>query len=478
MRPLRLHRLLGPLCVTPFLLVGCALGPPPLPDAPAMATTAGAPAASAPANDAASAWPDSNWWAHYGDATLDALIANSLAGAPGIASAEARFGSARENVRVAGAAVGVRIDADASYQHLRLSDNGLLPPDFLGFTQYRQGDIGVRGQFDFDFWGRRAAAVASAEDAALASAAEAQVARLALASAIAEAYFGWQADSARIALIDQRLAALEERAQIVRLREGAGIERGDDTQQALQEEAATRELRAQLAGSRDLRRVQIAALLGTSADALPPFELRPLPVVQAQWPSSVGLDLIARRPDIAASRWRVEAARRDLDYVRTEYYPDVTINALAGLSSIQLGTLFQGDSGVPAIGVAIHLPLYDGGMRDARHGAAAAQLFSAIAQYNEAVVGAAREVSVSATTLTQADEQRAQRDRLLAAAEQSLDLARSRAQAGMTDARPELAARLALLRERDARIQIDHGALLADIQLQEALGGGYNTEQK
>jgi outer membrane protein, multidrug efflux system len=454
------------------LLAGCALGPPPLPEQGALSATA---PLSTPVADAgqAPAFPDVGWWRGYGDATLDELIARALGGAPGLASAEARFGAAQENVRVAGASVGVKIDGEASYQRLRLSETGLLPPEFLGFTQYGQADVGIRARFDLDWWGRRKALIDSANDHALAARAESQSAALALASGIAESWFGWQADAARIALLDQRLETLAGSEHIARRRESAGLDRGDGTESYVREQATVRELRAQLEGSQQLHRVQIAALLGVAPDALPPFESHPLPVVEPHWPANAGLDLIARRPDIAASRWRVEAARRDLDVVRTEYYPNLSINALVGLSSIEPETLFKGASGVPSLGIALHLPFYDG-LRDARHNVAAAQLTSAIARYNETVVDAAREVSLSAASLTQSGAQRRQREQVLAAASESLRMANVRAQTGLTDLRPELDARLALLREKDLKILLDQAALIADIQLQEALGGGYS----
>jgi outer membrane protein, multidrug efflux system len=454
------------------LFAGCAMGPPPLPEPDALATAAPV-SPTAPDAGQATAFPAIKWWRSYGDATLDELIGRALGGAPGLASAEARFGTAQENVRVAGASVGMKIDGEASYQRLRLSENGLLPPAFLGFTQYGQADIGVRARFDIDWWGRRKALIESARDNAFAARAESQAAALALASGIAESWFGWQADAARIGLLEQRLEVLAGSEHIARRRESAGLDRGEGTEANLREQATVRELRAQLEGSQQLHRVQIAALLGVAPDALPPFGSRPLPQVEPHWPANAGLDLIARRPDIAASRWRVEAARRDLDVVRTEYYPNLSINALVGLSSIEPGTLFKGSAGVPSLGIALHLPFYDG-LRDARHDVAAAQLSTAIARYNETVVDAAREVSLSAASLTQSGAQRRQREQVLATASESLRMAGVRAQAGLTDLRPELDARLVLLREQDLKILLDQAALVADVQLQEALGGGYS----
>lgn len=456
--------------VASALLAGCSLGPPPLPETPALATVAlpAAPAGSAPA----AGWPGPQWWTDYGDSALDALVAQALRGAPGIDSAAARFGTARENVRVAGATAGLRVDAQAAYERLRLSDNGLLPTELLGFSQYGEANLGVRAQYDLDWWGRKRALLASAQDQALASAAEARLASLALAAAIAEAYFGWQADTARIALLDESLQALAGLQHIASRRESAGMDRGDAIERARQEEARTREQRALLEGSRRLRTVQLAALLGVAVDALPQWPPRALPTVTARWPDAAGLDLIARRPDVQAERHRVEAARRDLDVVRTEYYPDLSLSALAGLSSIELGRLFQAGSAVPSLGAALHLPLFDG-LRDARHGVAAAQLNAAVARYNESVVDAAREVAGAAAALLQSATQRAQRERVLAASGESLRMASARARTGLTDRRPELEAQVTHLRELDARVQLDLAAVLADIQLQEALGGGY-----
>lgn len=454
------------------LLAGCALGPPPLPEATALSD------APLPGQlggiEVVAEWPGPQWWKDYADDTLDALIAQGLRDAPGMESAAARFGTARENVRVAGAAAGLAVDAQATYERLRLSDNGLLPTDLLGFSQYGQADVGIRARYDFDWWGRKRALLASARSQALASAAEAQLASLTLAAAIAESYFGWQADSARLALLDERLALLERLQHIAARREAAGLDRGDSGERVRQEVAGVSELRAQLEGSRRLRRVQLAALLGTNVDALPGLAPRELPAVAARWPDTARLDLVARRPDIVAQRHRVEAARRDLDVVRAEYYPDLSLHALAGLSSIELGRLFQAGSAVPSAGVALHLPLYNG-LRDARHGVAAAQLNAAIALYNETVAEAAREVAASAAALLQADSQRQQRERLLEASGESLRMASSRARAGLTDERPELEARLAHLREQDAGVLLQLAALVADIQLQESLGGGYQS---
>ncbi len=91
-------------------------------------------------------WPAADWWKRYQDPTLDRLIELALNTSPTLATAHARYDSARQSVRIAGAASGVRVDADADIDRQRLSDNGLFPPKLLGFNWYNLSDLGSAGE--------------------------------------------------------------------------------------------------------------------------------------------------------------------------------------------------------------------------------------------------------------------------------------------------------------------------------------------
>ncbi|HYP78649.1 MAG TPA: hypothetical protein VEQ17_00055, partial [Steroidobacteraceae bacterium] len=78
----------------------------------------------------AAPWPTEQWWIRYDDPLLSRLIQTATTGAPQIELATARIESAREQVRLAGASQGLTVDVKGSWQRLRLSDNGLLPPEF------------------------------------------------------------------------------------------------------------------------------------------------------------------------------------------------------------------------------------------------------------------------------------------------------------------------------------------------------------
>jgi len=208
---------------------------------------------------------------------------------------------------------------------------------------------------------------------------------------------------------------------------------------------------------------------------LPAFEVKPLPAVGADLPKDARLDLLSRRPDIAASRWRVESAQKNLDAARAQFYPDVSVNVLAGLQSMDIQRLIEYDSRVPLIGAAVHLPLFDSGRLKARYGANQALVDSAVAGYRETVVNAARDVATEALTRTQLAAQRAQRLIQVDAARQHRASAAARVRQGVIDARVELQATESWIDQRDALMQLDAAAMSADIGLQRALGGGYGS---
>jgi multidrug efflux system outer membrane protein len=456
-----------------LLATGCVSAPP---SARKPVLRIDAPVALTPsAAGRGATWPTVDWWRTYGDPTLDALIDAAFKGSPDIAAADARFAAARHAVSLTRAALGLQAQASGDISRQRLSDNGLISPNALGFNWYNEADLGLQASYSFDWWGKQKAQIEAALDEARATEAEKAAAKLLLASAIAETYFGWQTDQQRLVYARERLAAMERLARVMTLRVEAQLDNADTLRMTQYALAAARENILSMEGSANLRRVSLAALVGSRNEGLPELVVRPLPTAAQGLPADLTLDLVSRRPDIVASRWRVDAASQGLAVARASWYPDVSLRALVGLSSIDLGKLLQINSSNPSIGAAIHLPLFDGGVRKARHGLRGAQLDAAIAAYDEAVIGAVREVSAAATLSATLAAQQVERHSQLTEQEALLGNARSRVTAGTGDIRPQLLAALQVNTTEDGLAQIKLAALSADIGLRRALGGGYHA---
>lgn len=450
-------------CVTP----PPKLAPPALPQSVPLAATG-----------QGTVWPAREWWRDFHDDTLDALIARALANGPDLAVAAARFDEARAGVKAAQAEGGLStgLAADASRQ--RLSDYGLIPPKFLGYHWYNQFDLGLEASYQFDWWGRNRASVAASTGDAIAAAADRDAAALTLATSTAELYFGWQSDATRLQLAAQELAAAEQRLQIVTARVNANVDRDDARQQVELEVFDARDHRNELDTSAQLRLIALAALLGCSPAELPALTNHALPDLHTELPATASLDLIARRPDIVASRARVEAAASRVEVARDDFFPDISLSALAGVSSQDLGKLIESASRVPMVKAAFHVPLFASGTLHAQYSYSEASLAQYTAAYRSTVYTAAREVNTQLAVRQRALEQEQLRAGQLLAADALRNAAARRDAQGIEDARDELGATQHWLSLNEAQTQTRTDAIDADLGLIRALGGGYRMEDQ
>lgn len=441
---------------------------------------------------ASAGWPASDWWRVYNDPQLDQLIALAMKQSPDLAQAHARVQTAEQSVRVAAAQAGLSINGNAQFTRQRMSDYGLFPPSLLGFNWYNQADLSVQLQYDFDWWGKKRSSIESALDQAHAAEAQRSAAALTLQNAIADTYFAWLADENRLQLTQQAIAVQQRLLHIAQLRVQQGVDLSDTMQQARAQLASTQQTQATLEGSIALRKVVLAALANVSPAELPPLQPHALPDVESGLPDNARLDLIARRPDIAASRWQVEAALKQTDVARADYFPDISISAMAGLSSTDqgaprisgfssgtkgdLGNLFSTGARVFGITPAVHLPIFEGGRLKANYGASRAQLDATIAEYNVTVTNAARDVATQAVTAQQIAARRIKQGAQVKANEALLATAQARAAHGTKDARESLNAQAQLLQQRDQAVSLRAQALSTDLALIKALGGGYRSD--
>lgn len=179
-----------------LILAGCAAAPARL-DPPTLRDDAPLAGLQAPVR---ANWPATQWWQHYGDRQLDALMDRAMQQSPDLALAQSRVSNAEQSAKLAAAQLGLSVNGSAQISRQRMSDHGLIPSQFLGFNWYNQADLGVQLQYDFDWWGKKRSTMESALDQARAAQAQRSAAALAIQYIVADTYFGWQADQARLQL--------------------------------------------------------------------------------------------------------------------------------------------------------------------------------------------------------------------------------------------------------------------------------------
>lgn len=463
------HRLI----VLPLLLVSACVG---LPDAGVRPVMRAAETISADQSlpKAVGEWPAEDWWQGLADAQLAALVNEGLSHSPDVAAAEARLRRAAGMAQTAGAPLLPSIEVQGAASEDRLSYNNGFPKAFLPQGWNDNGKLAASLQWDLDLWGRNRAGLAAARSEQRAAAIDARQARLMLAAAIALSY----ADLARLFEdVDTRKAALVLRQSSERLvaqRVAVGVDMRGSLRLA---EAQTATARADLSATEEallLRRHQLAALLGAGPD-------RGLAIARPQWtapaardlPAGLATDLIARRPDIAMARERVEAAAARIKMARADFYPSIRLSALMGVQSLGLEQLFKSDSFMGSLGPAISLPLFHGGALQGRYRGAAAIYDEAVADYDRTVLAAYQQAADAVTSRASLAARLADARAALAASEEAHAIARRRYEGGLSTYLDVLAVEDRMLQARLFAQALEAASRSADIALIRALGGGF-----
>ena len=440
-------------------------------------------------------WPDQQWWKSFGDVQLDTLMDESLKQSPALDVLDARVRMAQAQVDAARANAGPSITGAASASRTRIisphssspspssdsvsmggsssagSGSGITLPDWN-----TTGLAGAEFRYEFDWWGKNRAAIEAAMDSEHAAEVEKSAALWLIQYGVATVYFDWLTLQHRLIEADAAVAIAETQLEIAHQRVARGVDPPQTYEQERQNLASAKQQRDMLRGDSRADQAEIAALLGESSNELPALTTNPLPHAETKVPDDVRVTLLERRPDVVASRWLIESAARNVDEARASFFPDISINALAGLlrsfpSPGSASTLKVGNVGIQAT-----LPLFDSGRLLAQYDISRAQWDSAIAQYNAAVVAAAEDVVRQKVSLDSLHDQRIEQSTQLDAARNAYDQSVQRVKQGVDDPRVALGAKAQLVQERDATVQMEARVLAANLSLIRALGGGFSTD--
>ncbi|MEO7939213.1 MAG: efflux transporter outer membrane subunit [Burkholderiaceae bacterium] len=421
--------------------------------------------------------PSPDWWHGLGSARLDDLVAQALAGNPTLGQAQARLTRAQAQAAGVSASAGPQVNATFDATTQRYSANGLIPPPLAGSVR-TTATAQIGASWEFDFFGRNRAAIAAAVGQQRAAEAEIQAARTLLANQVVRTYVQI---GRLLALRDVAQRSLEQRQQLRGLI-GQRVQAGLDTAvEARQGDAALPEARLQIAQIDEqivLARHALSVLTAQRVDALDALSVDLSRLQVLALPDNVGADLLGRRADITAARWRVEAATSDIQVARAQFYPNINLNAFIGLSSIGLGKLIQADSAQYGVGPAIRLPIFDSGRLRANLGAKTADLDGAIETYNATVQDAVRDAVDQLSSLQSLVHQQREQAQTQAGTQAAFALIEQRYAAGLSTYLAVLNAESQLLAQQ--RLAADLSARVFDTQaaLVRALGGGYAGDDR
>lgn len=419
------------------------------------------------------AWPDNQWWKTFGDPQLDALIEEALAASPAIDAADARTRKALAQSGLADAMRKPALGAGAQLLGLQIPET--LAGEEIGGNFSIANLLTLNLKYNPDLWGVDASKWQAAIGNARASEVDAQAVRLTLAAniartyvALAQAFDGLDAANAEATRADALITLNQQRIK-------AGLDNTIALNQNRSTSASARQ-QAQAAQQQiDALRNALAALAGAGPDRGLQIDRPTLATPGISLPSLLSSDLLARRADIVAARWRVEAAAHGIDASKAAFYPTINLSLLVGLAAGNLGDLFGSDALLINGGPGLTLPIYEGGRLRNQLMASNADYDLAVASYNQSLLGAIHEVTDAVQTARALDTQISTTRQARDTTGRAHALVQQRYRAGLATQLDVLAAQRPLLQLDQQLAALNAKRRTAAIDLDQALGGGLSV---
>lgn len=420
------------------------------------------------------AWPQARWWASLQDPQLDALIDEALAGSPSIDAADARVRKATAQAGLADAARQPSVGGGAQIAGLQIPET--LAPEPVGGKFNLAYLLTLSLKYNPDLWGTSRSKWLAAVGSAHAAEVDAQAARLTLAANVARTYvaLGQAFDALDAATAEaQRSNALVTLGQ---RRTQAGLDNGIGLHQNESAAAAARQQQQAAQQQIDALRNALALLAGAGPDRGLAIQRPQLATPDIGIPAQLPSDLLARRADVVAARWRVEAAQHGIDASKAAFYPSINLSALVGLGAGHLGDVFGSNALLFNGGPALSLPIFEGGALQQQLRGSNADYDLAVANYNQTLLTAIREVADAVQSARTLDARLASTTRARTAAEAACTQLQARQRAGLANLLDVLAAQKPLL-QLDLQLRtLQAERRNASINLDQALGGGLATD--
>ncbi|MDR5782899.1 efflux transporter outer membrane subunit [Caballeronia sp. LZ065] len=443
-----------------------------------------------------------DWWTLFDDSVLNALEQRLADANLDVAAASARLLQSRAQRRIAGAAEWPTLDAAASYNRERGSENGILSllgvtpsqrqpesasgdaplgvsalPGHKGSPAYNLYQAGFDASWELDIWGRVRRSVETASALTQASYEDRNAILLSARAELARDYIDVRSTQSLLEIARQNLAIARDAVKLTQVRVREGVTTDLDVANAMAQRETIESLIPTLESNRDTGINAIGLLLAEQPGALQPIlaATRDTPSLPHQVPVGFPSELAQRRPDIKKAEAQLHAATASIGMAKADFYPRIALNGSAGFQSLQLTNLADWASGQFVVGPSITFPIFEGGRLKGTLQLREAQQQEAAIVYKHTVLEAWREVDDALLVYDAEQRRHARLTNVVSLNQRALGIAQQRYKAGALDYLDVLNVQKQLL---DAQSKLEESKATAAenlITLCKSLGGGWES---
>lgn len=423
---------------------------------------------------AAASLADTKWFDLFGDDSLRKLVDSALQQNFDLRIAAERILQARAQYGIQRASLFPFLNGNAQWNATRASTLGSLPfiPEATRL-EFAYTQATLNASWELDLWGRIRRLTESARAQYFASEEARNGVVVSLVSDVTSAYFSLLELDLELAVSRQTREIAVDGLRLTQLRRDRGAASGLDVRQAEQLLYTATSQIAAVERSIGQTEDQISFLTGQAPASIsrgkPLEQFSSPPEVPAGLPAS----LLERRPDVRQSEQLLVSANANIGAARAQYFPQISLTALAGGQSRALTELFTSPARLLTLNPGATIPIFRAGQLRSNVRFTEAQQREALIGYQRTIYGALRDVSDSLIGVTQTRIQRTEQDNLVRSLTERSRLARLRYEGGVDSYLQVLDAQRDLFSGQLVLAQVRLLELQSVVRLYRSLGGGW-----
>lgn len=414
------------------------------------------------------------WWEAFEDPTLNDLQRQALENNYSLQAAYSLVEQAYALAQVDRSYYWPQIFFAPSYAKEGSLTQNPITGDRPGLYRFVQSSYRVPFQFSYevDLWGKYKNLSAASYARFEASQEAYQNVLLQLTANIATSYLKLRTDDRRIELLNKTISMRTDALSINQCRYDSGLIEYIDVVRAKEELALARAELLEVEKRRALEENILAVLVGQPPQTFK-IDFNPIrnstPVIIPVLPS----ELLCRRPDLAEAERNIAAAHADIGVAYTEFFPSIKLNAELGFESPFRNSLFEWKSRLWDFGIDLVQSVYSGGRNEANYSYACALYQEALAEYQESVLNAFKDVEDALINLRESEKQEIELAQATEASKDIWHLTYAQYDCGYTSYYDVVDAERDLLANQLLTIDALEARFLSTVLLVRALGGGW-----
>lgn len=412
-----------------------------------------------------------NWWQALQQPILNQLIATALSSAPDLHIVQSRLQEAEALLQGAEGLAGPQVGIQASANAIFISPAPDIPTHATNHI-LQNGMVAAAVNYSLDFWGKQSSTIQAALGQKQAAQWQIAQAQLILAQAIVSQYTQWQLLDTQLAIMAKRITINEQLQRLLANRVRSGLLPASATYTQSQTILALQAAQRQLQAERNRVLHSLATLTGQSPTAFNPASTVEFATLPTTVINGLKADILGQRPDIATQRSLLQSRYFGIQAAKAEFYPNIELKGLAGLSHIDAFDVLKSTSRLLGFMPAITLPIFTSGQLQANLAGKQAQYNEQVALYNKTVLTALQQAADAISDYQQSQKAVALQKQAWQVAQRNAAASAARKKAGLSNGLEHLQTEDAALNAQSTYWQTFAWQQHSWNNLQSALGGG------